>query len=161
MQGGVKAVSQSISTRVNRSISQPSTLALPPGLPNHPPPAHADLRPLAALPHPRPSAFAIPHLCAPPRPLPPAWRPSRPPPSPPAPVLAGLVASPHHHAPGGREVDGALSRPSPKRNGAPNTCPDYCAFPGCSLSVREGSVRVVTPWNTRPPHHLRRVVLQP
>ncbi|EOD07365.1 hypothetical protein EMIHUDRAFT_249588 [Emiliania huxleyi CCMP1516] len=26
-----------------------------------------------------------------------------------------------------------------RRNGAPNTCPDYCAFPGCSLSVREGS----------------------
>ena len=47
--------------------------------------------------------------------------------------------------------NGALSRPSPKRNGAPNTCPDYCAFPGCSLSVREGSVRVVTPWNTRTP----------
>ena len=61
------------------------------------------------------------------------------------------VTSPHHHAPSGREVDGALSRPSPKRNGAPNTCPDYCAFPGCSLSVREGSVRVVTPWNTRTP----------
>ena len=79
---------------------------------------------------------------------------------PPLPWLA-WVASPHHHAPSGREVDGALSRPSPKRNGAPNTCPDYCAFPGCSLSVREGSVRVVTPWNTRPPHHLRRVVPQP
>ena len=61
------------------------------------------------------------------------------------------VASPHHHAPSGREVDGALSRPSPRRNGAPNTCPDYCAFPGCSLSVREGSVRVVTSWNTRTP----------
>ncbi len=78
--------------------------------------------------------------------------PSRPPPSP-RPCLSWLawVASPHHHAPGGREVDGALSRPSPKRNGAPNTCPDYCAFPGCSLSVREGSVRVVTPWNTRTP----------
>ena len=63
---------------------------------------------------------------------------------PPLPWLA-WVASPHHHAPSGREVDGALSRPSPRRNGAPNTCPDYCAFPGCSLSVREGSVRVVTP----------------
>ena len=61
------------------------------------------------------------------------------------------LASPHHHAPSGREVDGALSRPSPKRNGAPNTVPDYCAFPGHSLSAREGSVRVVTPWNTRTP----------
>ena len=77
---------------------------------------------------------------------------------PPLPWLA-WVASPHHHAPSGREVDGALSRPSPKRNGAPNTCPDYCAFPGCSLSVREGSVRVVIPWNTRTlPRHLRRPV---
>ena len=73
----------------------------------------------------------------------------RPRPSP-LPWLA-WVASPHYHAPSGREVDGALSRPSPRRNGAPNTCPDYCAFPGCSLSVREGSVRVVTPWNTRTP----------
>ena len=69
---------------------------------------------------------------------------------PPLPWLA-WVASPHHHAPSGREVDGALSRPSPRRNGAPNTCPDYCAFPGCSLSVREGSVRVVLSSIPRPP----------
>ena len=126
-------------------------LTLPPALPNHPPPAHADFHPPAVLPAPRPSALAIPHLCVPLRSLPPAWRPI--PPSALAPPLSWLawVASPHHHAPGGREVDGALSRPSPKRNGAPNTCPDYCAFPGCSLSVREGSVRVVTPWNTRTP----------
>ena len=69
---------------------------------------------------------------------------------PPLPWLA-WVATPHHHAPSGREVDGALSRPSPRRNGAPNTCPDYCAFPGCSLSVREGSVRVVLSSIPRPP----------
>ena len=91
-------------------------------------------------------------LCAPlpVRSLPLGAHPALRPRPPPLPWLA-WVASPHHHAPGGREVDGALSRPSPKRNGAPNTCPDYCAFPGCSLSVREGSVRVVTPWNTRTP----------
>ena len=70
----------------------PPPLALPPALPNHPPPAHADFRPPAALPASRPSAFAIPHLCIPLRSLPPAWRPSRPPPSPSAPALglAGL-----------------------------------------------------------------------
>ena len=124
---------------------------------HHPPPAHADLRhPPAALPPSRPpSAFAIPHPSvhstpfAPSRlaPVPPsalALRPCR------LPWLA-WGASPHYHAPSGREVDGALSRPSPKRNGAPNTCPDYCAFPGHSLSAREGSVRVVIPWNTRTP----------
>ena len=108
---------------------------------------HAFRKSPLPAPPPSPSPICAPH---PVRSLPlgahPALRP-RPPP------LSWLawVASPHHHAPGGREVDGALSRPSPKRNGAPNTCPDYCAFPGCSLSVREGSVRVVTPWNTRTP----------
>ena len=102
--------------------------------------------PLPAPP-PSPSPICAPH---PVRSLPLGAHPALRPRPPPLPWLA-WVASPHHHAPSGREVDGALSRPSPRRNGAPNTCPDYCAFPGCSLSVREGSVRVVLSSIPRPP----------
>ena len=118
-----------------------SPTPLPPSPPSRPPPSPS---PICAF-H---SVRSLPlgaHPALRPRPPPLSW--------------LAWVASPHHHAPGGREVDGALSRPSPKRNGAPNTCPDYCAFPGCSLSAREGSVRVVIPWNTRTlPRHLRRPV---
>ena len=116
---------------------------------HRPPMPTSTLPPSSPLPAPPPSPSPI---CAfhSVRSLPLGAHPALRPRPPPLPWLA-WVASPHHHAPSGREVDGALSRPSPKRNGAPNTCPDYCAFPGCSLSVREGSVRVVTPWNTRTP----------
>ena len=116
---------------------------------HRPPMPTSTLPPSSPLPAPPPSPSPI---CAfhSVRSLPLGAHPALRPRPPPLPWLA-WVASPHHHAPSGREVDGALSRPSPKRNGAPNTCPDYCAFPGCSLSVREGSVRVVLSSIPRPP----------
>ena len=110
--------------------------------------------PLPAPP-PSPSPICAPHSV---RSLPLGARPALRPRPPPLPWLA-WVASPHHHAPSGREVDGALSRPSRHTEWGAQHVPDYCAFPGHSLSAREGSVRVVIPWNTRTlPRHLRRPV---
>ena len=82
-----------------------------------------------------------------------------PPRPPPLPWPAWIAFSSHLHAPSGREVDGALSRPSRQTEWGAQHVPNYCAFPGHSLSAREGSVRVVIPWNTRTlPRHFRRPV---
>ena len=89
---------------------------------------------------------------------------SRPPPLP----WPAWVASPHHHAPSGREVDGALSRPSPKRNGAPNTVPDYRApcTPGTAFRFVKGRCEscyqssALVSSHIRAPRHLHRLVCE-
>ena len=78
------------------------------------------------------------------------------------------VTSPHHHAPSGREVDGALSRPSPKRNGAPNTVPDYRApcTPGTAFRFVKGRCEscyqssALVSSHIRAPRHLHRLVCE-
>ena len=136
--------------------------------PNHPPPAHADFHPPAVLPAPRPSALAIPHLCVPLRSLPPAWRPSRPPPSPPPLPWLAWVASPHYHAPSGREVDGALSRPSRQTEWGAKHVPDYRApcTPGTAFRFVKGRCEscyqssALVSSHIRAPRHLHRLVCE-
>ena len=65
--------------------------------------------------------------------------PPRPPPflAPPSPPWLARPASLQYYAPRGREVDGTLSRRSRQKEWGVQHVPDYCAFPGHSLPVRE------------------------
>ena len=85
-----------------------------------------------------PSAFAIPHLCVLLRPLPPAWRPSRPPPSPSAPAPAGLgdIPTPSRANWEGSGRTGPGADLAAKRNGAPNAYRITVPFPRAGAAFR-------------------------